>query len=143
MPNLLSTLNDQIRRLSRREVKAQTQTVRKVTAKYRRDIAALKREIASLTKVVKKLQKNEQKRSGTGAPEAGDTNGMRFRADGLKTHRAKLGISAADYGKLVGVSGLTIYNWEAKKSKPRRGQLGKIASVRGIGKREAMRRLGD
>jgi transcriptional regulator with XRE-family HTH domain len=51
-------------------------------------------------------------------------------------------LSAKDYGKLMGVSGLTIYNWEAGKSKPRRSQLPKIVSVRGIGKREAMQRLG-
>ena len=51
-------------------------------------------------------------------------------------------MSAKDYGKLMGVSGLTIYNWEAGKSKPRRSQLPKIVSVRGIGKKEAMQRLG-
>lgn len=111
MPNITSALNDQIRRVSRREVKSQTQTVRKVTAKYRRDIAALKREITALVRVVKGLSRKEQKRSGNAIPKVEDTAGMRFRADGLKTHRAKLGISAADYGKLVGVAGLTIYNW--------------------------------
>ena len=61
---------------------------------------------------------------------------------GLKTHRKKLGLSAKDYGKLLGVSSLTIYNWEGGKSKPRRSQLPRIVAVRGIGKREAMQRLG-
>jgi len=66
-----------------------------------------------------------------------------LRIDGLKTHRAKLGLSAKAYGKLMGVLGLTIYNWEAGKSKPRRSQLPRIVSVRGIGKREALKRLNN
>ena len=49
---------------------------------------------------------------------------------------------AADYAELVGVSGLTIYNWEHGRTKPRAQQLGQWAKVRGIGKREAWRRLG-
>ena len=60
---------------------------------------------------------------------------------GLKTHRAKLGLSAKDYGTLVGVSGLTVYHWEAGKSKPRKKQLAALAAVRGMGKREALARL--
>jgi transcriptional regulator with XRE-family HTH domain len=52
-----------------------------------------------------------------------------------------LGLSAKDFGKLIGVSSLTVYNWENGKSKPRRSQLPGIISVRGLGKREAIRRL--
>ena len=103
---------------ARREVKAQTSTIRRITARYRREIAALKREIASLRKRISFLDRQERRRGGI--VEMRDTDNMRFRADGLKTHRLKLGLSAKDYGKLVGVSGLTIYNWEARKSKPRR-----------------------
>ena len=139
MPNLISVMNDQIRRLARREIRAQTKTMKRLTAKYRRDIAALKREIVGLRKTVGYLQVQEKRRvAGRPAPEAG---AMRFRADGLRSHRAKLGLSAKDYGRLVGVAGLTIYHWEHAKARPRRLQLAKLAQVRGIGKREALKRL--
>jgi DNA-binding transcriptional regulator YiaG len=86
-----------------------------------------------------------EKRGGAGpgpVVAAGETaDSLRFRKDGLKTHRAKLGLSAKDYGTLVGVSGLTIYHWESGKSKPRRRQLPAIAAVRSLGKREALARL--
>ena len=59
----------------------------------------------------------------------------------VKTHRDKLGLSAADYGKLVGVSGLTIYNWEKGESSPREKQLLAWGEIRGLGKREAVKRL--
>ena len=85
-----------------------------------------------------------EKAAGRAAPlvaASHPVDSLRFRADGLRSHRAKLGISAADYGKLVGVSGLTIYHWEHGKAKPRRKQLASLAAVRGLGKREALHRL--
>ena len=38
-----------------------------------------------------------------------DVGKARLRIDGLKADRAKLGLSAKDYGGLFGVSALTIY----------------------------------
>ena len=55
--------------------------------------------------------------------------------------RARLGLSAADFGRLVSASGQSIYNWEAGKASPRATQQAAIAAVRGIGKREAAKRL--
>ncbi|MGA2498804.1 MAG: hypothetical protein ABSH20_13760 [Tepidisphaeraceae bacterium] len=140
MPNLASVLNEQIRRLSRREIKAQTRSTRRLTAHYRRDIAALKRQVAGLLKAVSFLERQEKKRVA-GRPVPQEPGDIRFRADGLRTHRAKLGLSARDYGQLVGVAGLTIYSWESGKSRPRKAQVAKLVAVRGIGKREALKRL--
>jgi DNA-binding transcriptional regulator YiaG len=140
MPNLASALNDHIRRLSRREITSQTKSTRRLSAQHRRDIAALKREMSSLRKKVSFLEAQEKRRvAERPAPSAAE--GIRFRADGLKSHRAKLGLSAKDYGRLVGVAGLTVYHWEGGKARPRQAQLVRLASVRGLGKREAMKRL--
>lgn len=140
MPNINAVVNDQIRRLARREITANTKTIKRATGHYRRDIAALKRQVAQLVKLVGTLQKQMPALSPT--PPAEVLQKARLRVSGLKAHRARLGLSAKDYGKLMGVSGLTIYHWEAGKSKPRRSQLPAIVAIRGIGKREAMQRLG-
>jgi DNA-binding XRE family transcriptional regulator len=142
MPSVLPALNEHIRRLARREVRAQTVRTKRAAAQHRRDIAALKRTIKALTTRLAQLEK-QAARGGGGAVVTAEAPAerLRFRADGLRTHRAKLGLSAKDYGKLVGVSGLTIYHWEAGKSKPRRKQLPALAAVRGLGKREALKRL--
>ena len=140
MPNLASALNDHIRRLSRREIRSQTKSTRRLTAQYRRDIAALKREMTSLRKKVAFLEAQEKRRVAE-RPAPPPAEGIRFRADGLKSRREKLGLSAKDYGRLVGVAGLTIYQWEGGKSRPRKAQLAKLAAVRGLGKREALKRL--
>ena len=62
-------------------------------------------------------------------------------AKGLKTDRERLGLSARQLRKLVGVSGLSIYNWEQGKARPRESSIAALMSVRGIGKREATKRL--
>ncbi len=139
MPNVIASLNEHIRRLARREVRAQTRATKKATSQYRRDIAALKRLIKALNSRINSVERS------AGAPRhvlaEGSLEKARFRADGLRSHRARLELSAKDYGKLVGVSGLTIYNWEAGKSRPRRKQLGGLVGVRKLGKREALKRL--
>jgi len=66
---------------------------------------------------------------------------MRFSAKGLQSQRSRLGLSASEFGKLLGVSAQTIYNWWHEAARPRGEQLGKLAGLRGIGKREAAARL--
>jgi transcriptional regulator with XRE-family HTH domain len=140
MPNVNAVLNEQIRRLARREISANTKKTKKASAHYRRDIAALKRQVGQLHKLVRVLQSQVPNQPPT--PPAEVIQKARLRVAGLKSDRARLGLSAKDYGRLLGVSALTIYSWENGKTKPRRSQLPKIVSVRGIGKREALERLG-
>lgn len=140
MANLASVLKDEIKRLARREITASTGARNKQIAQQRRDIAELKRQLADMKRRVNFLEIQEKKRVTAGpAPEKGQN--ARFSAKWLIKHREKLGLSAADYGALVGVTGQTIYSWEQGKSKPRESQLAGIADVRGLGKREAQRRL--
>ena len=49
--------------------------------------------------------------------------------------------SAANCGRLVGVIGQTIYSGESETSRPRKSRLVRIASLRHMGKREALAHL--
>jgi len=141
MPNLLSVLNDRIRRVARREIRRETQKTRRLTAQHRRDLAALKRQVAALSKTVAFLEKQEQRRVAAPPPLPQGAKGVRFSARSVKAQRARLGLSAKDFGRLVGVAALTIYSWESGKSRPRAKQLLGLAAVRHLGKREALKRL--
>ena len=140
MANLLSLLNERIRRTARREIRTQTQKTRRLTAQHRRDLAALKRQVAALARTVAFLEKQEQRRVAS-PPAPQEARGVRFSVRSVKAQRARLGLSAKDFGRLVGVAGLTIYSWESGKSRPRAKQLAGMAAVRRLGKREARQRL--
>ena len=140
MSKIASVFKQEITRLARKEVNAGTQVMRKANAQYRRDIAQLKRQVGALTKHVAYLEQQERKRASKLAPEA-DVGRKRFSAGGLQAHRQKLGLSAAAYASLVGVSTQTIYNWERGRSKPADQQLASLVAVRDLGKREAQKRL--
>ena len=100
----------------------------------------MKRQVAGLSKQVAYLEQQERKRASSKAPKA-STEGRRFSSRGLRAHREKLDLSAAEYAGLVGVSAQSIYNWEHGKSKPGDEQLGSLVAVRDLGKREALKRL--
>ena len=140
MPSIAALLKQEITRLARKEVKMQTEAIRTANAHYRRDIAQLKRQVGGLLKQMAYLERQERKRAVKGVPGA-SIEGRRFSSGGLKNHREKVGLSAADYGMLVGVTAQTVYNWEHGKSKPRDEQLAVLVAVRELGKREAVKRL--
>lgn len=137
MPNLSTVIKSEITRLARKEIKAAVDPLRKAGAGYRREIAELKRQVAALQRDLESASRAPRAQP----QEASDGKKTRFVAKGLKSLRARLGLSAADFGLLVGASGQSVYNWEAGKTVPRQGQVTAIASVRGLGKREAMKRL--
>lgn len=145
MPNIAVVLRDEIARLARKEVRAEVAALKKTTASQRSQIAELKRQVDTLQKTVKRLAREGAARQPKGSAPAGEGAAarVRFRADGISGHRKRLGLSAADFGRLVGVTGQTVYNWEAGTARPREGQLPAIAAVRKMGRREALARLAE
>lgn len=142
MPDIATALKDEIRRLARKEIKAETSKTKAAVVQYRHEIASLKRQLDAQQKEISRLK--TQGAQGEGQQEAAEPDeleGVRFSARSVRAQRKRLGLSAADYGRLVGVSGLTIYGWEKGTSRPRRAQLLSLVAVRGIGKREALAQI--
>ena len=141
MTTLAVALKDEIRRLARKEIKAHTGPTTQAVAQFRREIAKLKRQSRECERRIAFLEAQERKRIGKPEPNSSADEGGRFSARSAKAQRRRTGLSAADYAKLVGVSGLTIYNWENGKSRPRKEQLASLIAVRGLGKRQAQAKL--
>jgi DNA-binding transcriptional regulator YiaG len=139
MPNIGSMLKSEISRLARREIRQEVQPIRKASAGYRREIAALKRKIASLERQAKHLSKSPASSQAATNESAGTPT--RFVAKGLRSLRERLGLSAAGLARLLGVSMQSVYNWERKKTVPRRSQVAAIVALRAINKKEAHARL--
>jgi len=140
MPNIGAVLREEIARLSRRENRSEIDKTRKATTQHRREIAQLKRQVIALERQLKLLVRRGINAAPT-ASQATANSKSRFVAKGLRSQRTRLGLSAAEFGKLVGVSAQSVYNWEGEKARPRGDQLARLASLRGVGKREAAARL--
>lgn len=138
MPNLSSVFKSEITRLARKEIKSAVDPIRKANVGYRHEIAELKRQVASLQRDAK-AQSRSSRPAAESRIELKSTS--RFVPQRLKSQRARLGLSAADFGRLVGASGQSIYNWEAGKTVPRESQRTNLLAIRGLGKREAEKRL--
>ena len=136
MPNIASVLKEEIRRLAKKEIKAQVGATKKAVVQYRRDIAKLKRQLGQQEREIARLRRQTQEQQA--GPQASEEpqESVRYSARSVRAQRKRLGLSAESYGKLVGVSGLTIYNWEHEKARPRKAQLAALIAVRGIGKCE-------
>jgi DNA-binding transcriptional regulator YiaG len=141
MPNIAIILKGEIARIARKEVRAETQEFRKASAQYRSHIAALRRRIEDLERKLKKVGKPTAASAPAAESDDDQSTSLRFSASRLAAQRKKLGLSAADFATLLGVSGQSVYKWEHGEARPRARQLEAIAALRGIGKREAAARL--
>jgi DNA-binding transcriptional regulator YiaG len=143
MPNLAATIKEEIRRLARKEIRAQMGTTRKAAASHRREIARLKRLLQAQEKKIARLASQARSSGERASGEEEALQGLRFSPRSVRAQRRRLKLSAQEFAKLVGVSAQTVYHWEQGKGRPRAAQFAALISVRGIGRREARSRLED
>jgi len=144
MPNIASVLKAEIVRLARKELRGEVASITKALTAARAESAALKRRVSDLERSPRQLARTAQTPEAPSSAPAEDTataESFRFRASGLTSNRKRLGLSAADFGLLVGASGQSVYAWEQGKARPRGKNLAAIAALRGVGKREVVERL--
>ena len=141
MPNVAALLKTEIARVARKEVRAEIEPLRKSNSQCRSSIAALKRKVEALEKQLARAKRQVGTTARAPAPDKADGARLRFRQEGFAALRQKLGLSAADMGKLIGVTGQSIYAWEPGKARKHAPQLQAIAAVRRLGKRRALRQL--
>ena len=162
MATLANVLKEEIVKLVRKEVRKHAAESAKLTTQVKRDVTALERHIQDLQRKLsapqtqdgpkqttskktgskKKAAKSRTgKAAGAASAPAQQSARTPFSPAGLKASRERLGLSADNYGKLIGVSGLSIYNWESGKARPRESNVEALTTIKGIGKREAAKRL--
>ena len=143
MPNLAAALKEEIIRLA-------SKVSRQHSLRIKVDVVRLKKSNVALKKIIAQLQKdnelllNAEKRRQLSAPViANQKDTARISAKGIRAMRKKLSLSQAAFAKLVGVSSVAVFQWE-KKSGPlkiRDTTRAALLSLRGVGAREAKRRL--
>jgi DNA-binding transcriptional regulator YiaG len=139
MANIASILKEEISRIARKIVRAETASLKKAVAGYRSEIAALKRRAQELER---QQRRPRAPRALAAEPSGDDASAKtRFSAKGLASQRRRLGLSAHECGQLIGVSAQSIYNWEEGKARPRATHLRALAALRTLGKKAAAAHL--
>jgi DNA-binding transcriptional regulator YiaG len=141
MPDIATALKEEIRRLARKEIRAQTASTRRAATLHRREIALLKRMIQQQDKKIQSLQTSGRKAATTVAASDELPEGVRFSARSVRAQRKRLKLSAEQFAKLLGVSMQTVYSWEQGRARPRASQLALLVNARSLGRREAQQRL--
>ena len=136
MPNIIRLGENANPASGPKRSKGEIGKARKITAKYRREVAQLKQLLRQKERELGYLRKQQQVPT-----EEEPSIGLRYSARSVRSQRQRLGLSAKDYGKLVGVTPLTILSWEQGRSRPRKAQFARLVAVRGISKTEALARL--
>lgn len=136
MPNIAAVLKEEIARLSRRELRNETDGLKKSSGQYRIDIASLKKRVHAIEQQLKTITRFLSKAvSAPAVPDEGKR--VRYSPRNLIAQRQRLELSAAEVGVLLRVSAQTIYNWEAAKTRPNPEQIAVISAMRQLGKRDA------
>lgn len=140
MSNIATVLKEEIVRQVRKELRRETDAMKKASGRYRSEIAALKRRIGILEQQLARLTKLLPKAGRPPETEA-VARKVRFSGAGLKKMRDRLDLTVSVLASILQVSTQTIYNWEAGSTRPSQDQLVRIAILRKMGKRKVQATL--
>jgi DNA-binding transcriptional regulator YiaG len=140
MANFQQILNDEIRRLARKEtsgtlkdLKAQLVELRRVTAELNRRLKALENNV---------IQDDSCAETAAVAPQE-NVKKVRVTAERITKWRTILGLNKSQYAELLGVNLLSVIRWESGKSTPREEQKRRIVAIRDMGKRELAKLMAE
>jgi len=142
MSDIRKVMNEEIRRLARKEIKA-------VVAPLLAAGAVQKKRIAELEKRIKALEAKPSQKAGQpaiivpAAQEGGKEKQIRLTADRIRKVRTKLAISQEQFAKILGVNTQSVNFWENGKTSPRLILKKQIAAIRDMGKREIAKILAE
>lgn len=144
MANVMSALKSEITRLARKEAKRVVAPVQRASANYRGLIAGLRKQIDALQNEVAALRRAAPKAER--ALAAQEPQGRFWiTGKGVRALRKRLGLTQAQFGKLVGVSVVTVVKWEAHTGKTPirlKAAIARLQAIRKMGKKQAAEMLG-
>ena len=135
MANIQQLLNDEIRRLARKEVIAVEKDLKAQLVELRKTVAEQNRRIKALEKALDKAAPAAEAEKNVVAEDTA-VKAVRVTPERIVQWRSKLGLKRAQYAKLLGVSPLSVTHWENGTTVPRESQKRLIAGLRDLGKRE-------
>jgi DNA-binding transcriptional regulator YiaG len=143
MPKLEQVLKSEIIRLAKKQIRVVCIPLAREVRQVKQRVSQMGKTVAGLDKLRAEL---EAKRAAEGvkleAPEE-KVKAARLSPLLIKKLRIRLGLSQGQLACLVGVSRQAMAFWELGKSRPRGRNRAALVALRGIGRREVKRMLGE
>ena len=145
MPDVARVLREEVQRLAKRQVKAGLAPIKRDTVRLKKQVVDLRRDLTALTRTSRELLGRVTAVVTTKELEVATERAATLRptSKSLVRLRRRLDLTRVEFGKLLGVSGQAVLNWESKGSRVRMRSANRTAlsGIQKIGKREARRRL--
>ena len=139
MANFQQILNDEIRRLARKETSGTLKELKAQLVELRRVTAELNRRLKALENAAPRVEVQAE----TAVKKEDTAKSMRVTAERITKWRTALGLNKSQYAELLGVNLLSVLRWESGKSIPRDEQKRRIVAVRDMGKRELAKLMAE
>ena len=142
MANFQQTLNEEIRRLARKETSGVIKELRARLVELRKSHAELNRRLKALEKALPAPAAKPA--AETAAPEgAAEQKNPRVSPERIIKWRNAIGLNKSQFAALLGVNLLSLIRWESGKSAPRTEMKRRIAAVHAMGKRELAKLMAE
>jgi DNA-binding transcriptional regulator YiaG len=145
MANIAKVLRDEFQRVAKRQVRTELNPLKRDNVRLKKSVAELRRQVAALERTSRELVKVVTPVMAAKEAEDATQNAAKLRptSKSLKRLRARLGLTQAQFGQLLGVSGQAVVQWASREGRVRMRTttLAALARIQNVGKREARRRL--
>ena len=146
MVMLAKILKAEIGRISRKEVNSAVGEIRKSNVVLKKILVDLKKRVASLEKENKRLIAETRKLQAEHPEKHDEKEGrVRLTSKGIRSLRSRLGLTQAEFAKLLGTTPHSVHLWEKKEGALRLRDKTRAAllSIRGLGAKEARAKLDE
>ncbi len=137
--DIKQVFSDEIRRLARKEIKQAVIPLQESINSLKKLVNEQKKQIAALEKRCPEAEVEDDILSSI-VPIDTEKN-VRLNASGIVRLRNKLGLTQAEFARVLGVAMHTVSVWEQGRRVPRATHKIRICALRKIGKRELKRLL--
>ena len=143
MPKLEQVLKAEIIRLAKKQVRDACSPLARGVRELKRRVSQLSKAVVALDKIRAALEARKAAEGTKLEAPAEQVKAARLSPLLVKKLRARLGLSQGQLARLVGVSGPAVAHWELGRSRPQGSNKAALVALRGVGRREVKRMLGE
>jgi DNA-binding transcriptional regulator YiaG len=141
MGKIETTMRSEIARLAKKEIRAEVRPLAKDVRELKRTVSRLSKTVESLEKTAREWTRQmREEKAELKAPKE-EVKVARLSPGLIRKLRKRLGLSQKQMGAMVGVSTVTVGQWERGNTRPTGANRTALVALRKLGKREVRRIL--